>query len=175
MTNSTRRRFTASSYRITSDFYRLMTELGATSLKINQDIMRNEVEVIFDRGGVRYIFRCEKWGDVGDNLRAIYHTIRFLYKALTEFGVVKDETQFDQVFSQVFGGFIAMPDDSALLLPSGDKPWWEILAVEKVANKKAVIGAYRALAKVHHPDAGGDAETFKRLRRAYEQAIQVVK
>jgi len=169
------RRFTASSRRITSDFYRLMTELGATSLKINQDVMNNQVEVIFDRNSLRYVFRCDKWSDVGDNLRAIYHVIHFLYKALSEYGVVKDESKFDEVFQQVFGGFVAAPDDSVLLLTDGKAPWWEVLGVDKAADRKAITNAFRALAKTHHPDAGGDADTFKRLRAAYDQAVARLK
>jgi hypothetical protein len=31
--------------------------------------------------------------------------------------------------------------------------------------------AYRRLAKVRHPDAGGSAEDFRLLRRSYEQAL----
>jgi DnaJ-domain-containing protein 1 len=152
-----------------------MTDLGATSLKINQDVMENKVEVIFDRPGTRYVFRCDKWGDVGDNLRAIYHAIHFLYKALTEYGVVKDETAFDETFQRIFGGFIATPDDTVLMLTDGNKAWWEILGVEQTATKEAVRNAYRALAKIHHPDAGGNQDDFKRLRRAYEQAMDQLK
>jgi hypothetical protein len=166
-----KRRFTASQQRIISDFYNLMTDLGSTSLKINQEVMENKVEVIFDRQGTRYVFRCEKWGDVSDNLRAIYHVIRFLYKALTEYGVVKDETAFDETFQRIFGGFIATPDDTVLMLTDGSEAWWEVLGVEQTATKEAVRNAYRALAKIHHPDVGGDQDDFRRLRHAYEQAM----
>lgn len=154
----TRRRFTASSQRITHDFYKLMTDLGATSLKINQDVMNNKVEVIFDRNAMRYVFRCEKWPEVSDNLRAIYHSIRYLHKAISEYGVVSEEVEFDEVFQRVFGGFIATPDDSVLLLGDGKKAWWEILGVERTADKPAIISA----------------EDFKRLRKAYEDGLQAV-
>ncbi len=132
------------------------------------------VEVIFDRNGQRYVFRCDAWGDATDNLRAIYHTIRFLYKALRELRVVQEEV-FDSVFEQVFSGFLATPDDSVLLLSDGRKSWWEVLGVEQDAKKGAVVNAYRALAKVHHPDAGGSKEDFQVLRQAYEQALREVK
>src|SRR4030042_2239220 len=97
------RRFSASTQRVTRDFYRLMTELNSTSLRINQEIMKEgqPVEVIFGRHGQRYVFRCDAWGDATDNLRAIYHTIRFLYKALHELGVGQEDV-FDGVFAQVF-------------------------------------------------------------------------
>lgn len=170
-----RRRFTARSERVTGDFYRLMTDLGATSLRINQDVMDNKVEVIFDRGGMRYVFHCEKWGNVADNLRAIYHSIRYLHKAIAEYGVVSEEIEFDDVFQRVFGGFLATPDDSALLLSDGRVPWWEILGVEKTASREAIRNAFLSLSKVHHPDVGGNADDFKKLRMAYDDGVAQVK
>ena len=35
-----------------------------------------------------------------------------------------------------------------------------------------VKSAYRQQAKVHHPDLGGDAETFRKLHQAYEEMVQ---
>jgi hypothetical protein len=35
-----------------------------------------------------------------------------------------------------------------------------------------IKSAYRQQAKVHHPDLGGDAETFRKLHRAYEEMVQ---
>ena len=49
--------------------------------------------------------------------------------------------------------------------------WWEVLGVKPDANKEAIRNAYRALSKVHHPDAGGDPETFQRLSQAYKEAL----
>jgi DnaJ-class molecular chaperone len=58
-----------------------------------------------------------------------------------------------------------------LLLGSGEEEWWKILGVEPEAEQAAIRNAYRALARRHHPDAGGDSAEFKRLRQAYEQAL----
>lgn len=49
------------------------------------------------------------------------------------------------------------PDDYALLHLRSDAP---VFIVEAV---------WRALAKLHHPDRGGDEETFKRLNAAYQR------
>ena len=62
-------------------------------------------------------------------------------------------------------------DDSVLMLGNGKQNWWEALGVKQTATKAEVISAYRALARVHHPDAGGDAATFKRVRDAYERGL----
>ncbi|MDQ5987665.1 MAG: hypothetical protein CSYNP_03410 [Syntrophus sp. SKADARSKE-3] len=35
-----------------------------------------------------------------------------------------------------------------------------------------IKAAYRQQAKLHHPDSGGDAEAFRKVRRAYEEMVQ---
>ena len=44
-----------------------------------------------------------------------------------------------------------------------------LLGVRKDADDAVVRAAYRALAKKHHPDAGGDSEAMKRLNLAWEK------
>ena len=43
------------------------------------------------------------------------------------------------------------------------------LYVSSDAPEIVVKAAYRALAKQHHPDSGGDPETFKQITEAYER------
>lgn len=45
---------------------------------------------------------------------------------------------------------------------------FEVLGLEGYADAKTIRQAYRKLAKKHHPDKGGDAEQFMRIRSAYE-------
>lgn len=42
----------------------------------------------------------------------------------------------------------------------------------RCADRAAITNAFRALAKKHHPDAGGDPDDFKRLRAAYDAALK---
>jgi hypothetical protein len=42
------------------------------------------------------------------------------------------------------------------------------------ATKNQIEAQFRRLVKVHHPDCGGDAESFKRIRAAYQEAITQV-
>jgi len=109
-----------------------------------------------------------------DNLRAAQLTITYLWRALEEYGVTGEAEQLDRAFARFFLGFAAPPDDTALLLPSGRAEWWEVLGVRSDAEKPDVVNAYRALAKVHHPDAGGNSEDFRRLRTAYELALKQI-
>lgn len=45
---------------------------------------------------------------------------------------------------------------------------YAVLGVEKNASQEEIRKAYRKLAMTHHPDKGGDVETFKEIQKAYE-------
>jgi len=45
---------------------------------------------------------------------------------------------------------------------------FEVLGVDLDAGPEAVEAAYRRRVKETHPDHGGSAEAFRRVRRAYE-------
>lgn len=171
----TSRRFSATQQTTIRDLQRIMTKVAATSLRIEQDVMGGAVKVIFDRAGKRYIRECGRWQDSIDNLRAIGLQIEYLYRALEVYGVEMSEVTFDQEFDNVFAGFLATPDDNALLLGDGRAPWWEILGIKEVCSRADIRNAFRALSRIHHPDAGGNEEDFKRLRQVYDEAMKVVK
>lgn len=170
-----KRRFTATQQSTVKDLQRIMTKIAATSLRIEQDVMGGGVKVIFDRSGKRYIRECTRWPDSLDNLRAIGLQIDYLYRALEVYGVDMSEVTFDQEFDNVFAGYLATPDDSALLLGDGSAKWWDVMGIKPDATREDVRNAFRALAKVHHPDAGGNEEDFKRLRKAFDEAMKEVK
>lgn len=44
---------------------------------------------------------------------------------------------------------------------------YEILGIEKTATKKEIKKSYLKLAKLHHPDKGGDPMEFKKINDAY--------
>lgn len=48
------------------------------------------------------------------------------------------------------------------------KNYYDILGVKKTASADEIKKAFRKLAQKHHPDAGGDEETFKNINEAYE-------
>jgi len=150
----------------------VVRKMGTTSLHVTQDIFSGKAEIVFDRDGQRYIFRCDRYQDALDNMRAAQLTITYLWRALEEYGVQSETEDFGQLFSQFFLGFSVMPDDSTLLLSDGSQEWHEVLGIEPDAEKVAIINAYRALARIYHPDAGGDPAMFRRLREAYEEGME---
>lgn len=48
------------------------------------------------------------------------------------------------------------------------KSYYDILGVKRSATTDEIKKAFRKLAQKHHPDAGGDEETFKQINEAYE-------
>lgn len=171
----TARRFAAQEPTIFRDLQSTMRKLGATSLRVSpRDLLNprdNQSEVIWDRAGRRYVVRCKKWPNYLDNLRASERVIYYLHRAVEEYGVTSSQGKLDEAVEQLFSAFEAPPDDTVLMLASGQDRWWERLGVRQAASRVEIINAYRALAKTHHPDAGGEPETFKRLRAAYEEGI----
>lgn len=148
----------------------MMDNVGATSLKIEQDIMTGSVKVVFDRDGKRYTRSCEYYPDSLDNLRTIGLQIEYLYRALEVMPVDGSEMDFETIFA----GLLATPDDTALLLGAGDDIWYLVLGVDANATADDVRNAFRALAKIHHPQNGGDAADFRRLRKAYDDAMNAI-
>lgn len=169
------RRFEATETTTYRDLQNTMRRLGATSLRVPRDLLDPKAkgaEIIFDRAGRRYVVRCAKWPAFLDNLRAAERTIYYLYLAIDNYGATTNASTLEAGFAQFFAGFEALPDDTALLmLTDGSAPWHEVLGVRLDAAKADVISAFRALARTHHPDAGGDPAMFKQLRRAYEQGL----
>jgi DnaJ-domain-containing protein 1 len=166
-----KRRFTAKLETTQRDLVTIIKKMGATSLQINQDLLRGSVEIVFDCEGQRYVFRCSKYADALDNLRSAQLAITYLWRATEEYGVVGEQQALDRAFAQFFLGFAATPDDTVLLLGSGKENWWDVLGIQPDAGEPAIRNAYRALARAHHPDAGGDVADFRRLQDAYRRAL----
>lgn len=168
------RRFQASQEVAMRDLQRTLGKMSASGLRVAQDYDTGSAEIVFDRTGKRYVFRCKRWPHPTDNLRAAQRTITLLYQAMEEYGTTSStsavKSQSDP-FEQFFLSFAALPDDSVLMLGSGKRSWWKILGINETATKADIINAYRALARVHHPDVGGDAEMFKAVRKAYDDGM----
>lgn len=53
----------------------------------------------------------------------------------------------------------------------GSSPF-ETLGLSPTASADEVRARWKSLASQHHPDKGGDAETFNTIRQAYNEALK---
>jgi hypothetical protein len=53
-------------------------------------------------------------------------------------------------------------------------PWWQVLGVPRRSTLVEARRAYRQLVLVHHPDRGGDGDTFRRIHLAYQSACRAL-
>lgn len=147
-------------------FRDLVDELGrlgarniiiSSNLKLRQDGMpysqqpRNDDEgiaVYFTRKGVEMVLACDKFAKREANLRAITLTIGAI-RGIERWGS-------SDMMERAFTGFAALPAPVAL-------SWRDVL------DPADPEGSYRRLRSQHHPDrAGGDADSFQRVQRAWD-------
>lgn len=114
------------------------------------------VAVFFDRKKEPMALACDVYSSVEDNLWALVRTLEALRQ------IERDGSP--ALINRAFKGFAALPDPDA-------RKWWEVLGVDKTADDAAIKQAYFNLAKIHHPDRGGDAVMFDQVQKAYDLAI----
>ncbi|MBU0517173.1 MAG: DnaJ domain-containing protein [Proteobacteria bacterium] len=112
------------------------------------------VAVYFELNGTPHVLACDKWDRVNDNTQAIRKHVEAI-RGQDRWGV--------GTLEQAFSGYKALPDPS-------QRPWWEVLGVGRTASEDEINAAYRIKVRTAHPDHGGDAEAFKRLTAARDQA-----
>lgn len=166
------RRFSAQPLTIQRDVRNLVIKLGATSLRISSPDLLDpkdvKASITWDRAAKRYISACSRWNNYADNLRAAYWAIEYTWRIAEAYGVAIEE---EDLMTTIFAALEAPLDPNILLLGDGAEEWWRVLGVDPRATKAAIVNAFRALSKVHHPDVGGDPDNFIKLKRAYEEGV----
>lgn len=120
------------------------------------------VAVYFNLNRKSFVFACDAWDRVKDNLRDIGLTIAEKRSLLQNRKTVTTAKEF--------GGYEALPPSNG----QGPNTWWGVLGVAQTANWTEVKAAYRRAAKTAHPDVGGDRAIWDRIQAAYEQAEKVL-
>lgn len=118
------------------------------------------VAVYWARDGNEYVVACDSYRAVRSNLRAIgltIHHLRRLEAAAPAF-----------IAGRAYQGFSRLP------VNSHQKGWWQVLGVERGVDKDAIKEAYRAQAKVCHPDYGGTDQQMADLNRARSEGLKEV-
>lgn len=115
-------------------------------------------------GNRERVIACDCWYTVGENLRALAHTLDAL-DGLRRWGGA-------QIVERAFAGFAALPA-AAIELPAAN--WRDVLipgsngslnATETLAMAKS---AHRLAMQTHHPDHGGSTERAAELNRAWAE------
>ena len=113
------------------------------------------VAVYFNYNKQDMVIACDTFDRVGCNMYAIVKTIEAM-RGIERWGC-------SELLQRAFTGFKALPQS---------KEWWEVLGIERNAEKNEVIRAYRNLAKKYHPDAGGNNNHFTEINEAYQQGLK---
>lgn len=105
----------------------------------------------------RYVFACDRWDRIEDNMRAIQHSIAAI-RGIERWGA-------SDMLERAFTGFAALPAPA-----TESAHWWEVLGVDRTADLKSIEICYRTKMKGAHPDLGGSTLESQRLNKAISEA-----
>lgn len=112
------------------------------------------VAVYFVRAGKQMAMAQDRFWSVIGNMRSLTMAIEGLRQMERHGGAIMMERAFE--------GFAALP---------APKRWWDVLGVPPLASAEEIESAFRALAKKHHPDNGGDPAQFAEITAARAQVL----
>lgn len=117
------------------------------------------VAVYYKWRNEQYALACDQWTTVTDNLQALNKTVEAI-RGIERWGT-------GEMMKAAFSGFKALPVSEPV------QKWYEVLGLTWSANKDQVREAYRRLAMIHHPDKGGSAVMFQKIKNAYDTGINL--
>lgn len=122
---------------------------GSLSLA-RQSIYDKGVAVYFNRKGKPTVLACDKFDEIGDNIRAIGKTIESM-RAIERHGA-------SDMMDRAFTAFEALP---------APEQWWQVLEVASDASVPVITAAFRAKMAALE-GTGADAWYHERLKTAWE-------
>jgi hypothetical protein len=171
-------RFTTTIDRAQKELHRQIDLLGADDLIVStnlpvrndgllySDWMRRKIDdpgvaIYFKLSGEDQSLCCDNYPTVWENIYALAKGVEAL-RGIERWGI-------SEFLKRAFTGFKALPPSSL------QKDWWVILGVGKDATFFEVREAYLKKAKKAHPDAGGSAEQFQEIQKAWEEISSLKK
>jgi hypothetical protein len=156
-----------------------MRKLGSTDLVISSNVplkQNGDLRADFSRfknddSGVAIYFKwrgrdiamaCDQYLEVWENITALTKAIDAI-RGLERWGV-------SEFLDRAFTGFQALPAAGET-----SEDVWTTLGITRTNDMAAVIAAYYAKSKIHHPDQGGDPHSFHQLTEAFKTAKQIIK
>lgn len=116
------------------------------------------VAVYFTHKKRQMCFACDRWRKIEDNMQAIAKTIEAL-RGIARWGT-------GDMMEAAFTGFTALPAPGA-----SSSSWRSVLGVSETLTITAddLRELWKRLRSRHHPDRGGDTQTYIALEAAYKQ------
>jgi hypothetical protein len=108
-----------------------------------------------DREGNPRAIACDDWLTVRENVRALGMAIEYL-RGLKRCGA-------SEILNRAFMGFKRLSASSS--------DCWTTLGIERGASRERITERYRHLAREHHPDRGGSAQTMAMINKARDEAL----
>lgn len=124
---------------------------------MNRNIDDPGVALYFKYNGKDVSMCCDQYNRVWENIYALGKGIEAL-RGMERWGV-------SEFLDRAFTGFKALPEQS------NAQQWYSVLGVPPNASPDEIKDAYRKLAQIHHPDAGGSGDMFAKLNKAYQDAL----
>lgn len=155
-------RYTKTAYQLSQMIYHDLERIGITRAFVELPIPRNPLslsipaEISWRVNGQEYYYKASRQERYVDNLGVIWKVINAevyaIKNGLKEFGVVMNQFRLDY-------------DPKTI-----QKTPHEILGIDPtITDKEYIKYRYKQLAKLKHPDVGGDPEEFKKIKDAYDK------
>lgn len=116
------------------------------------------VVAYFTHEGVPLAIPCDRWDSIEDNVQAIALTIGAM-RGINRWGA-------KHMIKAMFTGFKALPSTCA-----AQKPWWDVLGVDREASVPSILDAWKRRARSAHPDWGGSTQLMQEVNAAKESAL----
>lgn len=161
-TERTSGRYQVTENRARNDLVDELQKAGATDIHVEHDTAVSgdpDPGVVVrwkDEHGRGKVIACDRHTNRAANTRAIGLTLRDLRMATTRGAIQAD---------RAYAGLEKLPP------PREDADPHEVLGVRPDADPEVIKAAYKAKAKILHPDRGGDRKRFQELQDAREALL----
>ena len=117
------------------------------------------------------IARSAKRYDYDKRLWLVHHTwLAWLVSSARRYGLQVDYSRLPNAWQlMIAGAQVPVEDPNVMII---DEAPYAILHVSPDAPTEVVHAAYRALAQLHHPDKGGNADTFRKISEARDSILK---
>lgn len=100
------------------------------------------------------VIACDVWRTVRENIRAVGLAVEAIRSL--------ERTGATEILERAYAGFARLP---------APPEHWQLLGLMRGASRDALTTRYRELARIHHPDHGGDSALMAAINDAHRLAL----